>query len=303
MSRCITISVIIMLFYAPLIAQEVISAVGFAQIRLEDHMSKEEAREEARQQAIINAIESAFGAYVEKDADVDIEDGKTSFKIIGHTRVRGDWLKTISEKYGEDKRKIRGRTGKEPEIWISCRVEGRIREIGQPETALEFIPLNCPDLICRTYDFKDGEPFYLSFRTSADGFLSIFLMDVTDMVYRLLPYQKMPVEFINAVPVKADNPYLFFLNQEGYDYFPGFSYMMIDEIIMSAGQVREFLDLYIVFSTSDFVKPMLDSEEEIETNTLMPKSLDYEKFEEWLGDNRIHDPEFLYKRVTLIINK
>lgn len=303
MFRYVIIEVIFMLFFSSVSAQEVIKAEGFAQIRVEDFMSKEEAREQAREQAMINAIESAFGAYVEKDADIDIEDGKARFKIIGHTWVRGDWLKTISEKFDEGKRKIRGRQDKEDEVWISCRIAGKIREINYPETALEFTPLNCPDLVCRTYDFKDGEPFYLFFRTPVDGFLSIYITDELKRVYRLLPYQKMPEEYVNAVPVFADDPYLFFLSEDGQDYFPGFSSMMTDEIIMNTSQQQEFLNLFVVFSTSDFNKPLLDGEEEIERSYVMPKSLNLEKFNDWLADNRIKDPAFLYKRVTLTIKK
>jgi hypothetical protein len=303
MSRYIIIPGIIIILFSSVSAQEVIKAEGFAQIRVEDHMSKEEAMEKARGQAKINAIESAFGAYVERDADVDIEDGKTSFKIIGHTLVRGDWLKTISEKFGEEKRKIRGRQGKDDEVWISCRIAGQIRAIDHPETALEFIPLNCSDPVCRTYDFRDGEPFYLSFRTPVDGFLSIFITDESKIVYRLLPYQKMLENYVNAVPVLTDIPYIFFLNEEGHDYFPGFSYMMTDEIIMNTSQMQEFLDLFVVFSTTDFNKPLLEGEQELERSFVMPKSLNIEKFENWLADNRINDPAFLYKRITLTIKK
>jgi hypothetical protein len=285
------------------VAQEVLDAEGFAIIKLEDHMSKEEAKEEAKQQAMINAIQSVFGAYVEKDADVDIMDGKARFKIIGHTLVRGDWLKTISEKYNEEKRKIRGRSRKEYEVWISCRIEGKIREIDQPETALEFIPLNCPDPVCRTYDFIDGESFYLSFRTPVDGFLSIYIADESKTVFRLLPYQKMPEDYINSVPVEADIPYIFFLNEQGHDYFTGFSYMMVDEIIMSTAQNQEYNDLFVIFSTSAFRKPLLEMGEEMENSFSLPKSLNLVEFEEWLADNRIHDPGFLYKRVSLTVKK
>lgn len=303
MSRYILIPLILIGYLNPGLAQEIIKAEGFAQIRVEDHMSKEATREKVRELAMINAIESVFGAYVEKDADIDIDNGQARFKIIGHTLVRGDWLKTISEKFDEEKRKVRGRQGTGHEVWISCRITGKIREIDHVETALEFTPLNCPDLVCRTYDFKDGEPFYLSFRTPVDGFLSIFITDESQMVYRLLPYQKMPLEYLNAVPVMADNPYLFFLNEEAHEYFPGFSYMMTDEIIMNTSQMQEFLDLFVIFSTSDYNKPLLKGEEEVERSFVTPKSLDLKKFEEWLADNRINDPAFFYKRVTLTIKK
>jgi len=285
------------------IAQDIIRASGFAQIQIEDHMSKEEAREEAKQQAMINAIEETFGAYVEKDADVDIENGKAKFKIIGQTLVRGDWLKTINEKFDEEKRKIRGRYGNEDELWISCEIEGMIREIKYPETTLNFTPLNCPDPVCRTYDFRAGEPFYLTFRTPVNGYLSVFMVDESNTAFRLLPYQSMPESYVHAVPVTADIPYIFFLNNKENDYFPGFSYMMVDEIVMTTDKSEEFLDLFVIFSKTDFTKPILDNVEESVGNYSIPKSLGREKFEDWLEDNRIHDPAFLYKRVTLTVIK
>jgi hypothetical protein len=217
--------------------------------------------------------------------------------------VRGDWLKTISVKYHEENRKIRGRGRKAYEVWISCRIKGKIREIVHPETTLEFLPLNCPDLICRTYDFRDGEPFYLSFKTPVNGFLSVYISDESDLVYRLFPYHRMPEDYLDVVLVTADIPYLFFQNTEGYDYFPGFSYMMVDEMIMTTEKNQEFNDLFIIFSTTGFRKPLLDREEILKKNFSLPKSLNLEVFEEWLDDNRIHDPAFLYKRVTLTIKK
>ena len=91
-------NVIILLFIAcGAFGQKVVDASGEAQVRIESDMSKEEAMELAKQQAMINAIDNAFGSYVEQDSDMMIEEGKANFKIIGHTLVKGDWLKTLKE--------------------------------------------------------------------------------------------------------------------------------------------------------------------------------------------------------------
>ncbi len=283
-------------------AQEPVRVKGTAQVRVEDHMSKDEAMEEAKHLAMINAIENKFGSYIEQDSDVDIENGKTDFKIIGHTRVRGDWLKTTNEKYREDHKRDRGRKKKNRDTWITCDITGLVREIRHPETILEFTPLNCRDALCRTYDFKDGESMYLMFRTPREGYLTIFAVQDNNMAYRLLPYQTMPKPYQQALPVEAGKAYLFFSDEKQYDYFPGFSYLMADELKMTTDKYKEYLDLYVIFSTNRYHKPLLKEPDE-SGDLIVPRSLTREGFEEWLLDNRIYDPSLIYKRITLTIQK
>ena len=76
-------NVIILLFIAcGAFGQKVVDTSGESQVRIESDMSKEEAMELAKQQAMINAIDNAFGSYVEQDSDMMIEEGKADFKII-----------------------------------------------------------------------------------------------------------------------------------------------------------------------------------------------------------------------------
>ena len=295
---------IILLFIAcSAFSQQIVETSGDAQVRIEKDMSKKDAMELAKQQAMINAIDRAFGSYVEQDSDTDIEEGKADFKIIGHTLVRGDWLKTIKENFKEESRLIRGRNGKETEIWISCSIKGMVREIIKPQMNLYIEPRSCLEALCRTYNFNSGSPMYLSFSSPIDGYLSIYVVQDDQKAYRLLPYQEMPEEYMHAIPVKADKEYLFFASGESYDYFKGFSCLMIDEIYLETEKEKEFLDLYIIFSSEKYTKPVLKASDNLSSAYILPQMLEKNTFIEWLQDSRIYDSEFQYNRITLTVTR
>lgn len=297
-------NVIILLFIAcSTFGQRVVETTGEAQVRMESNMSKEDAMELARQQAMINAINDAFGSYVEQDSDMDIESGKAEFKIIGHTLVKGDWLKTLKENFKEESRTVHGSNGKETEIWVNCRIKGMAREIIKPQVILRIEPRSCPDQLCRTYYFNNGAPIYLSFTSPVDGFLSIYIVQDDHTAYRLLPYQEMPAHYLHAIPVIADQEYMFFASDETYNYFEDFSYLMIDEIYLETEKEKEFLDLYVIFSSEKYEKPVLRTYEKISEAYELPKMLAEEEFLEWLQDNRVFDPEFQYNRITLTVSR
>jgi hypothetical protein len=280
-----------------------VESSGEAQVRIERDMSKEDAMELAKQQAMINAIDNAFGSYVEQDSDMNIEDGKAEFKIIGHTLVKGDWLKTIRENYKEESRVIKVDKGKETEIWITCKIKGMIREITKPQLNLSFEPRNCLTDLCRTYSFNSGSPMYLSFTSPVNGYLSIYIVEDDQMAYRLLPYQEMPEKYLHAIPVEADMEYMFFATGESFNYFEGFSYLMIDEIYLETSKEKEFLDLYVIFSTERYKKPVLRTSEDDNNAYILPKMLEEGEFMEWLQDSRVYDSDFQYNRITLTVSK
>ena len=287
-------------------SQDVVRSGGVAQVRLEDRHSLNETKEMALELAKINAIEKAFGSYVEQDSDVDIENGNPNFKIIGNTRVRGEWLKTLESNFMENTRRVKRRKRKNmDEMWITCEVEGLIREIRKPEVVLEMQPRNCVSDLCRTYDFKNGESFYLTFRTPVDGYLSIYMLQEDEKAYCIFPYQAMKGVYKNAVPVKSDHEYLLFSSHEELTEHEGFSNLLVDELFMHTDREKEFIEMYAVFSTEEYIRPLLDSglSQINESDFEVPESLNQSDFVFWLQENRIHDPEFLYKRMIITIRK
>ena len=178
-----------------------------------------------------------------------------------------------------------------------------VREITKPQINVSYEPRNCLSDLCRTYHFNSGAPMYLSFSTPIDGYLSIYIVEEDHMAYRLLPYQEMPEKYLHAVPVKADNEYIFFASGESYDYFDEFSYLMVDEIYLETLNEKEFLDMYVIFSSEKYKKPVLEASENITKAYGLPKKLEEIEFIEWLQDSRVYDTEFQYNRITLTVSK
>lgn len=282
-------------------AQKKFNTKGEAQLRIEDTWSKVVAKNKVRQLAKINAIERVFGTYIEQETNIDIEDGEISFKILGNTRVKGEWLKTKDESFREDIVEVKSKNGKANEIWITCKINGVVREIVRPKLAFVTNALNCQQAECRTTRFINGESFYLHFKSPSSGFLSVYIVE-DDVVYRMLPYQEMITPYIDAVPVTHDKEYIFFSHSEKHDYFEDFHFSRIDEIGMETEDDKEYLKLYVVFSKKKFSKPIL-KEGTVIIDGPIPKSLSALKFEQWISQNRIYNVDFNYEILNLEIVK
>ena len=299
-------------------AQKVVDIEGIASVMIDDDMSMNEAREKVRQAAMIDAIEKAFGVYVEQYTRMDMEEGAIHFKVIGETKVKGEWLKTTNELFTEDSRQVRimelnrknhsgflglrkSRNRERTEIWLTCEVQGIARMIEDPEIKYEFLTQKCLEPYCESTDFAPNDPFYLQFRTPVDGYLSVYIIQDNDRSYRVLPYQSMPKMYNHTIPVRSDMDYTFFVSDENHDYFENVSYMMVDELYMDTEKKEEYLDLYVLFSPNEFRKLNLKGEETMETDIILPRSSKKALFLDWLADNRIYDPDFSFEKTIIRI--
>ncbi len=284
-------------------SQKIRVASGMAQFRLEEDMSKDDLKEKLRHHAIINAIEREYGTYVTQESFVDIDDGGTQFKIFGKSVIQGEWLKTTNEDFKEEFRKNKDGRRNKNELWMSLKIQGMVRELTQPDIAFDFYTTNCRREVCKTAIFESGEPMFVHFKTPVEGFLSIYVIE-NDNAFRLLPYQSMPATYINAVPVEADREYVFFSPYGENDYFPDFSNLLIDELVMLTEQEVEYLQLYFVFSTEEFLKPGLAiNATEHHSGYDIPKSLNASDLNSWLESNRINNVNFYYKQMKVKIVK
>ncbi len=297
--------VVVFLLVIPLskgFSQRIYAAKGIAKVRLEEHLSREETRDIARQQAQHTAIEILFGSYISKDAFVDVKDGNSEVTIKSASELKGEWLKTTKEEFREESRKIKDEYGSRNEIWIICEVEGKVREIVEPVIGFTFASLNCPDTRCETTDFENGESFYLKFKSPVDGYLSIYLVN-SEQAFQVLPYQEMPSEYKNNVPVVADKEYIFFESNPTSKYFDGFAYYLTDELYLETDEKQEFYKIYVLFSQKPFAKPILDSTQEVEGEYAIPKLLRKRNFDVWVQDNRIFSTDFYYKTMNVRVRK
>lgn len=301
MKRFAILTLIFLLHLNCAFAQKIRNASGMAQLRLEDDMSKEELKEKLRHHAIINAIEREYGTYVSQESFVDVDDGNTQFRIFGKTVIQGEWLKTTHEDFKEEMRKSKEGRRNKHELWMVLKIEGRVRELSQPDIELSYFTTNCRKEVCQTGIFENGQPMYLHFKTPVDGFLSIYIVEEEE-AFRLLPYQNMPVRYKNAVPVLADQEYVFFSPYGENDYFDDFSEHLIDELIMLTDLDEEYVELYLVFSTEEFIKPGLAAPDVEEGSGYeIPKSLHASTLSNWLESNRINNVNFYYQQMKLKI--
>lgn len=275
------------------------TSTGSSQVRMESNITKTQAREQAKHLAIINAIENVFGTYVEQETDLIIDNNTLSYNIIGTTKVRGEWVKTLDINYSDEKREIETEFGKEIEIWITCNIKGKIKKT-IPKANIKFQPLNCLLEECRTFQFISGESLYLHFKSPVNGYLTVFLYD-NDMVYRLLPYDNMIDKMITSVHVEADKDYILFTKDKDY-----FQNTKVDEYEMFTETKIDYNTLYIIFAEEPYVKPILSKSQELKEykeGYRLPKSLSMDEFNQWLSNNRAEMDSFQDKMVKLSIKK
>ena len=184
-------------------AQKIRDASGMAQFRLEEDMSKDDLKDKLRHHAIVNAIEREYGTYVTQESFVDVDDGSTQFRIFGKTVVQGEWLKTTHEDFKEEMRKTKDGRRNRHELWMSLKIQGKVRELSQPDIEFNYFTTNCRKDICKTGVFENGDPMYFHFNAPVNGYLSIYVIE-NEEAFRLLPYQNMPIHYKNSVPILAD---------------------------------------------------------------------------------------------------
>jgi len=283
------------------VAQKIRNTSGTAQFRLEEDMSKDDLKDKLRHHAIINAIEREYGTYVTQESFVDVDDGNTQFRIFGKTVIQGEWLKTTQEDFNEEMRKTKDGRRNRHELWMSLKIEGKVRELFQPDIEFNYYTTNCKKEVCKTSIFENGDPMYFHFNSPINGYLSIYTVE-DEKAFRLLPYKNMPLKYKNAIPVVADQDYVFFSSSGDNNYFDDFSKHLIDELIMLTDKEEEYVSLFVVFSTEEFTKPsLIFTDKSKDEKYERPKTLNSSTLTNWLESNRINNVNFYYKQLKLKI--
>jgi hypothetical protein len=288
----------ILLLITPLwvCSQKIMQAEGNSEVRQESFMTKDQALEKAEELAKINAIENAFGSYVEQQSDIYIKDGRVNYDLLGGVKVRGEWIKTKSLEINEETRTVAGKYGKEQELWVICSIRGDVRECVS-RANLKMFTLNCPVEQCESLTFFHKDSLYLYFKSPVDGFLSVFLDD-GENTYRLLPYISMGS--LSAVKVSGDKAYIFFSKKKEHQFDSQF---MTDRIELTTERNIEYNSVYVVFAENPYVKPFLSEIIKLENNYSLPKSLKTKDFQEWLADCRAEMNDFQAVRIKISIEK
>lgn len=280
------------------LGQKTVKSTGEFQVRLTREMSEAQACETCMQQAMIQAVEKAFGRVLIQGNTTVIENintGETvatnqTFNVIAESYVNGDWIETLDESCE--------RFIYDEAIWVRCEVKGRVRELEQPKYDLQVKALDCESLTCATDRFTNGEPFFLYFKAPVDGYLTVYLGDMT-ITQRLLPYSRMPRDMVNAVPVEADEAYILFSQRK--DAFDLRTY--VDEYEMYTSKPIDQNRLYVIFSREPLVKPALYAGDDPGNDDMeVPLQLAPDNFQKWLAQQRRYNPDIQVERLDLLIS-
>ena len=267
--------------------QRNVRSEGTSQVRVEGNMTKDEALLKAIELAKINAIENAYGTYIEQQATLTVESGTSDFYIVGNTKVKGIWVRTLDgPEIKQEYRDEAGQYGADKVLWITCHIKGEIKRV-KPRPTIEYQVRNCKFPTCRTTSFLSGEQLFLWFKSPVSGYLSVFIDD-GNMVYRLLPYSN--VNDQSSYEVTGDENYLFFSPESHKGVNPADK---PDEIELYTLKRSEYNTLILVFSTDPYFKPGLNPERIDAAKNILPKSITKSRFESWLSEHRAQFDDFL----------
>lgn len=272
--------------------EKIIRVKGEAQVRVENNESFDRAKERVEELAKLDAIQDAFGTYVGQEFGMTMEEGKINYTIMAGTKMKGDWIRTTNIKFTEQEQTAA--FSKEKSRWINCKIEGEARKISS-KASLDILTLRCPQRECAATDFKNRQSFYLYFKSPVDGYLSVYI-DEGEIIRRLFPYDHMGNE--SSVKVIGDSEYMLFSKPHKLH-----SSSVVDEIELYTNKTEEFNTIYVVFSEENYVKPILDKSQILSDNSMFPKSLSGEAFQDWLADCRAASSSFQEKKIRIRITK
>lgn len=254
-----------------------------------ENVNLDKAKYIALERLKIQLIEEEFGATVSQSNSTLVKNnnGKSDvdFVLIGGSEVNGEWIETIGTPryniYYENNMLV-----------VSVKAKGRIREI--ISTAVDVKSLVLRNGIEDRFEsdtFKSGDDLYISFQSPTNGYLVVYLVDTEQRAFCLLPYQNMNEGFFN---VEANKRYVLFSTQTASSELKPY----VDEYTMTCTHDQEINQLYVIFSTSPFVKAIDDKLEKE-----LPRELSNEDFQKWLAKYRTRDTNMVVKKTTITIRK
>ncbi|MCH5311757.1 MAG: DUF4384 domain-containing protein [Prevotella sp.] len=252
-----------------------------------ENVTMEQAKTTAFDRAKIQAIADAFGTIVSQTNSTYVENhnGESSvdFFSIGGSDVKGEWIETIEEPQYEI-------TYEQGMLVVKVSAKGRIREIVSAAIDIKARVLrNGTEDKFESSEFRSGDDLYLSFVSPVDGYLAIYLIDVEQRAYCLLPYRS---QSDGIYKVAANRRYLFFNIREAESQ----ERQYVDEYTMTCVRSSEQNQIYIVFSPQPFAKASDNA-----TADMLPRELGYDEFHKWLAKNRRHDKDMVLDKKILMI--
>lgn len=258
-------------------------------------MSYDQACQVALVKAQNDAIAETFGMSVLLDNSLFVSNinGKSdaSFYSTSESTVKGVWLadesEPVYEKFLENGR-----------VWVKVSVKGRAREIKGAGNDFEVAPIRYkPDKELATDVFKNKDNFFLYFKSSVNGYLTVFLFDISaNQAFCMLPYQ---YSGSGSYPIISDQEYYFFSPSHARleDH-------TVDELVLTCApeKTEEYNQLFIIFSPNKYGKVLSkNGQQQRGDGLIIPSSLDYKEFNKWLMRCQQKDEEMEVRRIPIKI--
>ncbi len=257
------------------------------------HLSLMEAQKNAIKQAKVQAIANKFGSVITDNTSQTMTDSNENFFSITEEMVRGEWIADIDEP-----KVTMDISGMKQVMHVT--VHGYIREIKSAKVNITAKPLRLgTDTRYESYQYNNGDNFYLYFKSPVDGYVTVYLIDesITDSkeesVFCLLPYQESNE---GSYSVKHNEEYVFF--SPAHDKRnPG----IVDELTMTASAPTEYNTLMVIFSPNNFYQANTTSAQQTKGNIITPRALSSQDFRKWLVKYRNTDRDMQVSRIPLTI--
>lgn len=291
------IVLVLSLAFLPLMssAQKMVTASGTYTHYAPMNVTPDQAELTAIERAKVDIIEKEFGRVVGVSNFTEVsnekEQSSVKFLSLGESEVKGEWLETIGQPY------IQHSFENNLQV-ITVSITGRIRELvaSKVDFSAKVLRNGITDRF-ESSEFKDGDDFFVSFQTPVDGYVAIYLYDLSG-VNRLLPmkYSGHPAYFVSA-----DTKYVFFA--DGVSRYDDIATKNQNAIHSDYGLTcendSEVNRIYVIFSPNKFTTATDDIPDEITA----PASIDFDGFQKWLSRCRRHDKEMALRIRDVVIRK
>ncbi len=256
-------------------------------------MSITEARTVAASRARIDALAGKYGTLVASMNTVGMSDGTVNrFSMLGTSEVKGVWLKDTREVW--QRMELDEAT---QQLYIRTKVWGKARPLAVAATPVVAETISDDgDTGSTATEFRNGEKFYLHFRSAADGYLAVFLIDASGSVFTCLPY---PSQRQNTVPVRKSTDYVFFSKRRPAAVTAESD---IRQYFLTAEKDMEQNRLCIVFSPNDFTLA-LDEKQGVSANGQQVGRYSFDDFNEALFRQRMADGRMQVVFKDIVIRK
>ena len=257
------------------------------------NVTPEQAELTAIERAKVDIIEKEFGTVVGVSNYTEVinegDQSSVKFLSLGESEVKGEWIETIG------KPDIQHQLANNMQV-ITVTIRGRIREIKTTKIDFEAKVLrNGISDKFESAEFKDGDDFFISFQSPVDGYIAIYLYDLSG-VNRLLPmkYSGHPAYYVSA-----DTKYVFFADGVSlYDDIAKKNHNAIhSDYGLTCGGESEVNRIYIIFSPNKFST----ASDNITDDVTAPASIDFDGFQKWLSRCRKRDKDMALRIRDVVI--